>query len=128
MNSRIMYIRDTNWAPFGAVVIKVDRSHRRAHYQLSVLNPNDGIKFDRHEAQRRAMARLIDTPITVSIPKDATQHDISMAVMTDIVDSDAPSRARRFARMWIDNVTWTYLTDRVTRATRFISPDYLGNG
>lgn len=126
MNSRIMYIRDTNWSPVGCVVIKVDRNQRRAFYQLAVLNPNDGIKFNRHESQRLAMSRLLDNPIVVSIPRDASQHDISMAVMSDISDSKAPARAIKFAKMWIDNVTWSYLTDMRTRVSPGFSRRPLG--
>ena len=107
MNSRIMYLRDAKWQPIGCVIIKVDRSHRRAQYNFAVLNPNDGIKFNRHESQRRAMVRLIESPISVSIPKDATQHDISLSVMSDIADSDAPARAVKFAKAWVNaTVKW----------------------
>jgi hypothetical protein len=102
MNCRIMYIRDANWTPIGCVVIKVDRSHRRASYNLAMLNPKDKIKFDRHESQRLALLRLIENPISVSIPKDATQHDISLAVMCYISDSHAPTRAVKFAKAWVD--------------------------
>ena len=111
MNSRIMYVRDNNWNPIGCIVIKVDRNHRRAQYNLAVLNPKDNIKFDRHESQRRAMTRLIEEPLTVVIPKDATQHDISLAVMSDIADSNAPARAIKFAKAWVASTVKWYTID-----------------
>lgn len=109
-NSRIMYIRDfANWNPVGCVVINVDRNRQRAEYQLAVLNPNDRdpktnrkIRFDRKEAQRLAMARLLNKPVTVRLPEEASQHDISRTVMEDIAgNKQFPARAVKFAKNWL---------------------------
>lgn len=109
-----MYVRDlVTWQPIGCVVINVDRSKRRAEYQMAVLNPKDrdpktgrALKFDRKEGQRLAMERLLNNPTTVRLPAEATQHDITMAVLRDVIDSGtAPARAVKFAKAWVREIS-----------------------
>ena len=109
MNSRTMYIRDTNWNPTGCVVINVDHQKNRAEYQLAVLNPNDRdlktgrrLRFDRRLSRLLAMERLLEKPITVSLPENANQHQISHAIMTSLAaNKAAPARAVKFAKLWL---------------------------
>lgn len=107
---RIMYLRDSyqigNLAqlivgnPVGCVAIKLHKGRRSAEYQLSVLNPLD--RFDRTLARQLALGRMVEAPFTVSLPPNATQHQISRAVMEDIAyDVGAPGRARRAAKLWL---------------------------
>jgi hypothetical protein len=118
MSSRVMYVRDSSWNPIGAIVISAEHNKQRAEYQLSMRNPEDAIDpstgrkraFDRRHARLLAMERLVDDPITVRLPKNANQHDISMAVMKDIATSrTAPSRAVKFAKMWVREVSLWFL-------------------
>jgi hypothetical protein len=118
MSSRVMYIRDANWSPVGCVAISADHNKQRAEYQLSMLNPSDTVdpttgrrrRFDSKHARLLAMERLLDSPITVRLPKDANQHDISMAVMQDIAGSKShPSRAVKFAKLWVREVSRWFL-------------------
>lgn len=86
--------------PVGCVAIKVSKSKKFAKYQVSVLNPLD--RFDRAMARQLALGRLAEAPYTVRLVANATMHDITTAVMDDIVlDSNAPTRARKAARVWL---------------------------
>ena len=106
---RFMYVRDTEWDPCGCIAITVDRNHCQATYGLSVRNPIDAtdklnrrIKFDRRAAQSLALRRLLENPQHAYITKNATQHEISGAVMESIIaSSSTPSRAIRFAKNWL---------------------------
>jgi hypothetical protein len=112
MNSKVryMYVRDASWEPVGCVAIRVNRDENRVEYGLSVRNPVDAmdnqgrrVKFDRKTAQRIATNRLGDGLNRAYISSNATQHDISKAVMGDIIASGkSPTRAVRFAKYWID--------------------------
>jgi hypothetical protein len=96
---RVMYLRDSNGLPVGCLAIKLNGS-KTVTYQYSVLNPLD--KFDREVSRVLAKGRLVENPITVSLPFLASRHDISEAVLRDILsNSSAPSRARRAARLWL---------------------------
>jgi len=61
-------------------------------------------RFCRPVARQLALGRLIEQPITVLLPKDATMHDISSLIMNDIiVRGIAPSRAIKAAKLWLNN-------------------------
>lgn len=105
---RFMYVRDNKNQPNGCVAIKVDRVRNRVEFGLSVIHPKDcldnkgrKIKFDRQAAQELAAVRLVEFPDRAYIPSEATQHEITEAVMKGIIASDAPSRAVRFAKSWL---------------------------
>ncbi len=108
-NIRYMYLRNAKWEPVGCVAIKVLCSENCVEYGLSVRNPVDAkdiqgrqLKFDRSMAQKIASNRLTASASRAYIPSNATQHDISKAVMCGIVASgNAPMRAVRFAKNWI---------------------------
>ncbi len=117
MSSRVMYIRDANWNPVGCVAISAEHNKQRAEYQISMLNPKDTIhpstgkkvRFDRKEARLRALERLVNEPITVRLPKNANQHAISLAVLRDMAQNKSmPSRAVKFARMWVKEVEYWF--------------------
>lgn len=101
MSRRIMYLRSDNGHPVGCLAIQVNSSDRsQVSYQLSVLNPKD--QFNRSVARQLAIGRLMEEPIKISIRHNATMHDISEAVMEDILKyKDAPSRAIKAARLWV---------------------------
>lgn len=117
MSSRVMYIRDANWNPIGCVAISAELGKQRAEYQISMLNPSDAVdpltgrkrQFDRKQARLIALERLVNSPITVRLSKNASQHDISMAVMKDIVSTKtAPARAIKFAKQWLRDVDYWF--------------------
>ena len=115
-NVRFMYVRDANYSPVGCLAIRVIRSKNRVEYGLSVRNPVDGVDFngrskpfDRMLAQDSAELRLDSNPQQAFIPKDATQHDISRAVLQDIIAKrKAPARAIRFAKSWLTATEYYY--------------------
>jgi hypothetical protein len=80
-------------------VIKLNRHNNEAQYQLSVLNPAD--RFDRKVARQLALGRLTEAPMQVNLPKNATMHDISRAVMEDISKRNLPTRAVKSAKFWL---------------------------
>ena len=103
--TRIMYLRDANYRPVGTLAITVNRQKNTAEYQLSVLNPLD--KFDRREGQLKALERLVEKPITVLLPVNASMYDISEAVMYSLAKSKtAPSRAVKGAKLWLRYRSW----------------------
>ncbi len=110
MNYRITYLRSMNGQPIGCLSISLKDS-KTAQYQISVLNPLD--KFNRKVARQLAIGRLVESPFTVQIPKNASRHDIMASVMKHIVShKDLPSRARKAARFWI---TWTSNINQLTK-------------
>lgn len=100
-NKRVMYLRDYNYKPVGCIALTVDRANNAVQYQVSALNPID--KFDRRVARQLALGRMVETPVTVSIPKEASMHDISEAVMLNIVQNKVkfPARAVKGAKLWL---------------------------
>lgn len=115
MSTRFMYVRDNKWQPIGCVAITADHGKQRAEYALSMLNPIDTkdasgkkVRFDSKQARLLSMERLINSPVTVRLPKDINQHSISMAVMQDIAKSKAPSRARKFAALWVEEAEFWF--------------------
>ncbi len=108
MKIRTMYLRDASGSPVGAVAITVNRGQRRISYQISVVHPADTrdasgrrLPFDSRRARLMALERLIESPVLVPIKSGATMHDISEKVMKHMASSDAPARARKFAKMWL---------------------------
>lgn len=101
MNSRIMFLRDANYRPVGCMAISIDSRNHRLNYQYSVLNPVD--KFDRKMARHLALGRLVETPITVPLPRngEVSMHLISECVMAHLAGSNAPSRAVKAAQLWL---------------------------
>lgn len=104
MQHRIQYLRDENGQNVGAVALQVrdvgDLYWTLVEYQISVVNPLD--RFDRELARRLAIGRMVEAPFAVRVPINPTMFEISRAVMRDIAaDSQAPSRARRAARVWL---------------------------
>jgi hypothetical protein len=102
MNKRIMFLRDNQYRPVGCLAINVDRKNHRLNYQYSVLNPVD--KFDRKEGRIRALGRLLDSPISIPFArgKAVTMHDVDLAVMSHLAKSNAPSRAIKAAKLWLE--------------------------
>jgi hypothetical protein len=100
MSRRIMYLRSETGHPVGCLAIQMNRHDSVISYQLSVLNPSD--RFNRAVARQLALGRLLEEPLKVKLSREATMHDISEAVMRDILAyKDAPSRAIKAARLWI---------------------------
>ncbi len=101
MSRRIMYLRSENGHPVGCLAIQLARHTGTVSYQMSVLNPRDN--FNRAVARQLALGRLLEEPINLKINKEATMHDISEAVMKDIVKfyKSAPTRAIKAARLWV---------------------------
>lgn len=99
MNYRIQFLRDRHNHPVGCVVIKTNRHNNTAQYQLSVLNPAD--RFDRKVARQLALGRLTEAPLSVTLSKNANMHDITRAVMTDLINQKSPTRAVKAAKLWL---------------------------
>lgn len=101
MHKRIMFLRDVNYKPCGCIAITVNRGNNTAQFQVSVLNPID--RFDRKVARQLALGRMLEVPITVSIPANASMHDITEAVMAHIFDNKTkfPARAVKGAKLWL---------------------------
>jgi len=67
------------------------------------------LPFDRKKAQALATRRLDNEIRRCYITSDATQHEITKAVLGDIIASGfGPSRAVRFAKKWIDMADCIY--------------------
>ena len=101
-NTRIMFLRDSQYRPVGCVAISVDRRNHRLNYGISVLNPAD--KFDRKVARQLAIGRLVEVPFAVAFKRDEelTMHVISERVMKHVAyGSGAPSRAVKAAKLWL---------------------------
>jgi len=115
---RIMYLRSsypvvdgvlTSGTPVGCVAIRV--KGRKVEYGLSVLNPAD--PFNRKVARELAAFRLTDRPTSLTVVglsgPALDMHDITEAVMTNLAsDKDAPSRARKAAKVWLDTFAYSY--------------------
>jgi hypothetical protein len=101
---RFMFLRNANKQPVGCIA--VDVSIGLLTYGVSVLNPLD--KFDRVLARSIAVGRWGSSTASRSVRIDTSvqpnMHQISATVMRDIADDhDAPSRARKAARLWLNN-------------------------
>lgn len=112
---RYMYLRDENNGPVGCLAIQLHRKKHYLEYQLSVLNPVDkrhpitgkNLPFNRAVARQLAVGRLVESPIEMYLPEDATMNEISLLVMQDLVDirGYVPSRAIKAAKLWLRNVS-----------------------
>lgn len=102
-NTRIQFLRDSQFRPVGCLAINLDLRNHRLTYQMSVLNPAD--RFDRKVARQLALGRLVEAPVSVPLPrgKEFTMHDISEVVMRHVANSKAPGRARKAAKMWLND-------------------------
>lgn len=104
MSRRIMYLRSSHGQPIGCIAISVERNSATVQYQISVLNPRDN--FNRSVARHLAIGRLVENPRSINIKKSANMHDVSSAVMQDIVCNGKnlfPSRAIKSAKLWINS-------------------------
>lgn len=101
-NMRIMYLRDSSDRPVGCLAIRLIRSRGVAEYNLSVQNPVDN--FERAMGRQLAIGRMVESPLSVRISKSADMHQVSHAVMNDIVATKgAPTRAVKAAQQWLKN-------------------------
>jgi hypothetical protein len=99
-NRRIMFLRDRSGNAIGCVVISIDRNKKKAYFNISVQNPAD--TFNRKLARQLAIGRMIESPMTVALKKDATMHDVTAAVMLSIrANKDLPKRAVQAASNWL---------------------------
>lgn len=113
---RIMYLRDRNKRPVGCIAVSIDRLRCRAEYQYSVLNPLDD--FNRKVARQLALGRLIESPIVLSVSRDANMHDISTLVLSDLERRNtAPTRAVKAAKFWLNQSFQTVGVDSLLAAT-----------
>lgn len=97
---RIMFLRNEHSHPIGCIAIKVEGGEQFAYYRLSVLNPAD--QFNREQARSLAIGRLTERGIPVRLPKNPNMHDISRAVMEDIIKAPtSPARAIKAAKLWL---------------------------
>lgn len=121
MSTRIMYLRAPNGHPVGCVAISVNKTpgNPTVTYSVSALHPND--KFNRSLAREIAMGRLVSStnpPQTLAVSQinftgwrdnldgKMTVHDVSMGVMTNIVDLGVnrfPARVVKSAKLWLKN-------------------------
>jgi len=101
--NRIMFLRDASFRPVGCLAITIDSRNHRLNYQFSVLNPVD--KFDRKMARHLALGRLVEAPISVPLPRngEVSMHLISECVMVHLAESNAPNRAVRAAKLWLQD-------------------------
>lgn len=110
MEYRFQYLRSRDGQPVGCVAIKtsVGDFGCQVEYQVSVLNPLD--RFDRTLARSIAVERLKKRSIVIEpmLVSNANMHQITSAVMTHLVESPvalAPSRARKAAKLWLQEHT-----------------------
>ena len=97
---RIMFLRDKANQPVGCVAITLNKTSTKAKFNLTTLNPVDD--FDRKLARQLAIGRAVEDPMVVTLPKDASIHDVSAAVMKSIGESKTiPDRSRKAARRWL---------------------------
>ena len=111
-NLRFMYVRNGKQEPIGCMAITVNRSKNRVEYGLSMRNPKDAVdgcnhkvKFDRAKAQQIALLNLDldEGKQRAYIPGDATMHEITAAVMCDVISrGTAPTGAVKFAKHWLN--------------------------
>ena len=98
---RVTYLRDEVQRPIGCVVIQLHRAKGLIDYQYTVQNPRDD--FNRKIGRQLAIGRLVEDPISIIINKDADMHDISHAVMSDLLlAKDTPTRAFKAAKSWLN--------------------------
>jgi hypothetical protein len=101
---RFMFLRDEKKQPIGCLAIQINEPN--IYYAWSVVNPLD--KFDRARARNIATIRLglfaKCYGISNFITPDVSMHDVSRAVMQDLVlNKSTPTRARKAAELWLQN-------------------------
>ena len=102
MSDRTMFLRDKSGSPVGCLAIVIYPNDNVIEYQFSVANLKQDT-FDREVARGLALGRLVENPITVSLPKKhQNMFDISRAVMKNLVRRHGtPSRAVKAAKLWL---------------------------
>lgn len=99
-NLRIMYLRDSSGRPLGCLAIRLIRSRGVAEYQYSVQNPVDD--YERVLGRQLAIGRMVESPFTAKISKNASMHEVSHAVMSDLIAcKGTPTRAVKAAQNWL---------------------------
>jgi len=129
-NVRFMYIRNSKWEPVGCLAIRILRDKNRVEYGCSVCHPMDTkdskgkqLPFNRAQSQALASIRLNCNPNKAFIAHQASQHDVSRAVLENIIASGtAPTRAIKFAKKWLGS---HYLNLGIEFATTSESPKEL---
>ena len=97
-----MYLRNVDGRPVGCIAISSSKNERDFNYQISVQNPKD--KFSKPLARQLALGRLEESPIEIKNVSHENIHDISRAVMKDILNSkNMPARAIKSAKNWLKN-------------------------
>jgi hypothetical protein len=100
MDFRIMYLRNNKKQPIGCLAVKLDRAKGLAFYNFSIQNPIDD--FDRSIGRQLALGRMVESPLSVKIEKDANMHEVSYSIMTDLIKRDvSPIRAVKAAKHWL---------------------------
>ena len=105
MEHRVQYLKDENGHYVGCIAIRehtpnAGERYTLVEYRVSVRNPED--QFDKGVARQLALGRMVEAPFTVRVSAHPNLHEVSEAVMKDIIsDSGAPSRARRAAKLWV---------------------------
>lgn len=102
-NYRTLYLRDDRGFPVACVSMKLDRHSSKVSYGMSVLNPKDN--FDRGVARHLSLGRLVDMPNVVSVPQNSNTHEVSFAIVRDIIshskNGTVPTRAAKAAKLWL---------------------------
>lgn len=110
---KFMYLRDDKDQLIGCLAMATNRSDIGSvtYYQLSVSHPND--LFSKSMARKIAEGRLNKTPLYVCGERYSSTHEITKAVMKNIIDignlSEAkntyknkmPNRAVKAAKIWL---------------------------
>lgn len=100
MKYRIHYLLNKFGHRVGCIAINLVPNSKKVEYQFAVHNPSD--PYDPTQSMELAIGRLVDNPITLTVPK-VNMNEISTAVMKSIArDPAAPSRARKSAKNWLN--------------------------
>lgn len=125
MQHRVQYLKDENGHYVGCVAI---REHSAldgeksvlVEYRVSTLNPAD--TFDKDVARQLALGRMVEAPYTVRVRLNPNLHDISHAIMRDILqDPTMPTRAKRAAKHWLRQKDPTHIVLAVRKEQRHYS-------
>lgn len=105
-NVRIMYLRDNANRPVACLAITFQRSRGEVLYNYTVQNPVDS--YDKMLGRQLAIGRMVETPFKVKVNKEANMHEVSYAVLTDMVSpagaKTTPTRAYKAAQRWLNDV------------------------
>lgn len=98
-NVRVMYLKDNNNHLVGCLAINSNFGKKSAQYQVTSQNSQDS--FDKSLGRQLAIGRLVEVPIVVDLQSNSSIHDVSRAVMTDLLSRNVSSRVKRAARRWL---------------------------